>query len=364
MSKRLIGGSADMSERFAAVARYSKKIRASEYILSNACNIRCEGCWFFDGGHDTATKEVKDLGLIRDFIAQEVARGVNTALLIGGEPTLYPLRIAEYVAQMERVTISTNGLKPFPVAGFENVAVAVTLFGGGPTDDKLRAIRPNGARFTGLFETALRNYRADPRAHFIYAINEEGIDYMDETVDRIAQNGNGVTFNFYSAYGTDDPLRISSQPRLLEAAHRVAEKYPDVCTSPKVYIDAMITGKTPWGEFGYDVCPSISVDHPIHKERLANGNPALDKFNAWAPDLKTTQFCCTSGKCEGCRDSQAVYSWLLKSAARFAKSDLGIEGWVELAESYWSQFVWSPYFKTKRQPTNESQKRVFDILPA
>jgi hypothetical protein len=46
MSKRLIGGSADMSERFAAVARYSKKIRASEYILSNACNIRCEGCWF------------------------------------------------------------------------------------------------------------------------------------------------------------------------------------------------------------------------------------------------------------------------------------------------------------------------------
>lgn len=263
---------------------------------------------------------------------------------------------------MDRVTISTNGLKPFPVEGFENVAVAVTLFGGGPTDDKLRAILPNGKRFTGLFDTALRNYRADKRAHFIFAINEEGIPYIDETVDRIAQNGNGVTLNFYSAYGTDDPLRISSQPALLEAAHAVTEKYADVVTSPKVFIDAMITGRAPWGEFGYDVCPSISVDNPAHKERLLNGNPALDKFNAWAPDLKTTQFCCTSGKCDGCRDSQAVYSWLLKSAARFAKSDLGIEGWVDLAESYWSQFVWSPYYRAKRTP--QKNHPVFQLVQA
>ena len=36
----------------------------------------------------------------------------------------------------------------------------------------------------------------------------------------------------------------------------------------------------------------------------------LPKFNAWAADFKTVNFCCTSGHCEDCRDSQAVFSWL------------------------------------------------------
>ncbi|MGW0238631.1 hypothetical protein ACWDZ5_32120, partial [Streptomyces sp. NPDC002996] len=31
---------------------------------------------------------------------------------------------------------------------------AVSIFGGGPLDDDLRAIRVNGSKFTGLFDTA------------------------------------------------------------------------------------------------------------------------------------------------------------------------------------------------------------------
>jgi len=92
-----------------------------------------------------------------------------------------------------------------------------------------------------------------------------------------------------------------------------------------------------------DVCPSVSWDHPDHTTRRANGNPTLPLFNVYGADLETIQFCCTSGHCEGCRDSQAVQTWLLVSVRHFLQSTQGLQTWVELAENYWRQFVWSPY---------------------
>ena len=141
---------------------------------------------------------------------------------------------------------------------------------------------------------------------------------------RIADNGNTLTFNFSSAYDKADPLRLDGQQRLLDEVLRVREKYHDIVTSTPLYIEAMITGRTSWGQFGYDVCPSISVDHPAHAARLKNGNLVLSGFNAWGSDLKTLNFCCTSGRCRDCRDSQAVFSWLLLSPHKFARSPAGI----------------------------------------
>ena len=364
MTSKLIGRSADMAERFAHVRKYSRSIRASEYSLTSACNIRCTGCWFFEHGFDD-TRDEMDTAVLRRFIESEVARGVNTALLIGGEPTLFPHRVAEYVRAMQHVTISSNGLQPLPLEGFEHVGVALSLFGGGPVDDQLRAIKPGGKRFTGLFDRVLSNYRSDRRAHFVYALSESAIAHIDETVGRIADNGNTLTFNFYSAYDQADPLRLDGQQRLLDEALRVREKYEDIVTSTPLYIEAMITGRTSWGQFGYDVCPSISVGHPAHADRLKNGNLVLSGFNAWGSDLKTLNFCCTSGHCGECRDSQAVFSWLLLSPHKFARSPAGIEGWVELAESYWSQFPWSPYYKAGRPPLPAPRARqVIGLIPA
>jgi MoaA/NifB/PqqE/SkfB family radical SAM enzyme len=323
-------------------------VRVSEYHVTNACNIRCKGCWFFEYGHDDATRENKDLAALADFLQHErTVRKVNTALVIGGEPTLFPERIEVFIDKMANVTISTNGLKPFPYEGFEQVAVGLTLFGGGPLDDDLRAIKPGGRRFTGLFDTVLKNYRNDERAGFIYAITEDGIDYIEDTVRRIEDNGNRVNFNFYSKYGTATPSALHEQQRLLDKALEVKEKYPEAVVSHPYYIQTMITGKSHWGEFGYDTCPSVSVDYEGHKERLQNGNPTLPFFNTWAADLKTVKFCCTSGHCSGCRDSQAISSWLVVNMERFLESREMIETWVEIAESYWRQFVWGPFHWTK-----------------
>ncbi len=170
-----------------------------------------------------------------------------------------------------------------------------------------------------------------------------GVGHIEDTVRRIRDNGNRVTFNLYSEYGTDAPLRDSRDEHLLDELLGVAAVYPDTVIAHPYYLRVLMTGETEFGRFGYDVCPSVSWDDPRHATRRVNGNPTLPLFNAYGADLETIQFCCTSGRCDGCRDSQAVQSWLLVSARRFLHSGGGLRTWVELAETYWRQFVWSPY---------------------
>lgn len=82
------------NEKYQLIKEFSRKIRASEYHITNACNIRCKGCWFFEHEFDVATKENKSKNDLDHFVAKEVRRGVNAPLLIGGEPTLFPKRVA------------------------------------------------------------------------------------------------------------------------------------------------------------------------------------------------------------------------------------------------------------------------------
>ena len=343
----LFASDPELEDRFHAVRGFSAGIRASEYHLTNTCNIRCKGCWFFEFGHDKTAKEAKSIDAWREFVEQQKRQHINAPLLIGGEPTLFADRIEVFVDAMRFVSISTNGLKPFPnVAPFQNVCVFISLFGGGPMDDDLRAIKPGGATFTGLFETALSNYRDDPRATFVYAVTEDGLAHIEPTVRRIRDNGNLVTFNFYSKYNTGHPLRMANERRLLAEMLRVRQVYPDTVLNHPEHIAAMVTGKAWCGSFGYDVCPSVSQDFEGNTERKANGNPTIPFFNTYKADLKTVELCCTSGHCNDCRDSQAVYSWLLVSLVKSLASVETLRTWVEVAECYWSQFIWSPFHRS------------------
>jgi len=342
--KRL-NGDFEYYARYQRIKQISSRVRVSEYLITTACNLRCKGCWFFEYDFDKRTKDLSKKDEIKKFLISERNRGINTSLIIGGEPTLHPKRLELFAEIMEFNSISTNGLKALPKEGFKDFSVLISLFGGGSLDDDLRAIKPNGNSFSGLFETALKNYKYDPRAHFIFAVTEDGIAHIEETVRKISENGNTVSVNFYSKYGTSDPLRTKYEKRLLDEILRVRELFPETLASHPYYIEAMVTGKSHWGDFGYDVCPSVSVDHPQNAERIKNGNAVLPGFNAYASDCKTVNFCCTSGHCEDCRDSQAVMSWIMINQKRFVKDENLLKIWIEIAESYWHQFVWAHDFR-------------------
>jgi hypothetical protein len=344
--RTLVSEHPDLAARLVRLREFGRRVRTTEVHLTNACNLRCRGCWFFAYDFDGATREARAPESWRLFAKEQAARGITSALLIGGEPTLYPERVAAFVDALPFVTISSNGLRALPREGFERVAVALTLFGGGALDDELRAVRPSGRPFAGLFETALANYRDDPRAHFIYALAPEAPHLVADTVLRIRDNGNRVTFNYYAAYGAGaDPRPDAGEAarRLLDEALRVRDAHPDTVTCHPEFVRALITGRSGDLAWGYDVCPSVSRSHPAHAARFANGQPALPGFEVWGADQETVQFCCASGACAECRDSQAMYSWLVLGIGRYLDSPARLRTWVEVAESYWRQFVWSPW---------------------
>lgn len=345
----------ELVKRFRDVRQEAKIMRSSLYHLTNECNLRCKGCWFFEHEFESRSKELTSLQDWRVRVRSEAERGINAPLLIGGEPSIFLDRISLFREYMPMVTVSTNGLKKIPVEGFEDVTVAISLFGGGPLDDSLRAIGPNGKTFTGLFERSLSNYKNDDRAGFVYAITKDGIPYMEDTVRRIRDNGNRVLFNYYSSYGVLDVRREEEESVLLDMALMLKDEYPETIASHPYYIKALISGKTEWGRFGYAECPSVSNDSPENTQRLFSGFPVLPMFNAYSADMETFAKCCTSGECGKCRDSQAVISWILVNAKRVMQIPDGLRIWTEVAESYFSQFVWSRYHPRNRKVTGSGE---------
>jgi len=347
--RHFLGDNPDISARIRAIQEISGRVRTSQYFLTRACNIRCKGCWFFGYGLDKAGEDQRDLAEVDRFLAAETARGVTAALLVGGEPTLVPKKVERFVNALPYVTVVTNGWRPLPVQGFENVAVAVSVFAGLKSDDAFRAIRPDGQAFSGLFDAALNNYRNDPRVGFIYAITEQAVDEVVPTIRRIQDNGNQVVLSYYRFYkSVNAHENEASTRRLLEQALLAKQLMPETITSTPYLIETLISGKTEFGTFGAETCPSVSFDHPSQQERVKNGHPTLPGFRAYAQDLKTVNSCCTSGDCGSCRDSQAVTSWLMVSARKFFTSETGIRNWLELCEGYWSAFIWSPFHATRR----------------
>ena len=69
-------------DRYKKISRLN--IRSSIYDVTNRCNLRCKGCFFFSSGEHKAAQEEMDLTRWETFIDKEMARGVNLAILIGG----------------------------------------------------------------------------------------------------------------------------------------------------------------------------------------------------------------------------------------------------------------------------------------
>ena len=81
-------------ERYKRISNLN--IRSSIYDVTNQCNLRCKGCFFFSSNEHQAAREEMDLQKWEAFIDREKQRGVNLAILIGGEPTLYLDRVEAF----------------------------------------------------------------------------------------------------------------------------------------------------------------------------------------------------------------------------------------------------------------------------
>ena len=85
-------------ERYKAISRLN--IRSSIYDVTNQCNLRCKGCFFFSSDEHKEAPEEMAIARWEAFVEREQVRGVNLAILIGGEPTLHLDRVEAFYKRL------------------------------------------------------------------------------------------------------------------------------------------------------------------------------------------------------------------------------------------------------------------------
>jgi MoaA/NifB/PqqE/SkfB family radical SAM enzyme len=293
--------------------------------ITHLCNIRCEGCYFFAENMDQH-QAPREEAAFDQFVAREKARGTNYVTVIGGEPSLILKRLKKLYDHF-RIALATNGIRKIPYEGFENLPIAVSVWGDHETDKRLR-----GGGRRNIFAKALQNYKHDPRAFWYYTTTPGNAHEIESVVEQCVANGNRVFFNFYgdiAAKGGDlDHRKGFAQVR--REINRMIDRHPERILLSSYMSEVISTGTLYDEAWGYDVCSSVSVDHEGNQARLQNGNPYNPHFRAYNPDLESTRRCCVGDErdCATCFDVWAHMSWIMLGMKRHLGSKQEFTNWL------------------------------------
>lgn len=313
------------------VARLFDEVTAAGHLrsitvdLTEVCNLRCKGCYFFVENMDDS-KSPRDEADFDAFIAREQERGTNFVTVLGGEPSLRLNRLRK-LHESFRVVAVTNGLRHIPEEGFETMPIAISVWGDHETDTDLRG---DGER--RVFARALENYRDDERAFWYYTVTAGSADEVESVVTQCVENGNYVYFNYYED-NADIGGALSHAngfERVREAIDGMIDRFPDRIVTTKYLNRVATTGKLKDMTWGYDVCPNISTNAPRNLARLDNNIPYNRHFRAYNPDLTTVRRCCVGEDrdCSKCYNAYARHTWIMVNKARFMGSAGDFARWL------------------------------------
>jgi len=319
-------------ERYKRISKLN--IRSSIYDVTNQCNLRCKGCFFFSSGEDMVANDEKDIKKWEEFIDKEKKRGVNLAILIGGEPTLYLDRVEAFYKQLPTFC-ATNGLIKLPRERFPDLVVGISLWGDEEDEKVLRG--------RDTFSISSKNYEGDPYTYYLYTITPNQIGKIERVVKKIhdaglkvhmqlLSNDEGVDGFFWKTEELKD-IRIEMDSML--------DKYPKTVISSKYYHEIITTGKMLGRVFGWNECPSVTepLDHREPKPKR------LIHFIRWASDLKTMHRCCTSETrdCSTCKDGAAHMSWVMVNKRAHIRSTKDLQDWIEVYEMFAKLYHFIPW---------------------
>ncbi len=318
-------------------ARYKRisslNIRSSIYDVTNRCNLRCKGCFFFSSD-EHQLKEERDTLKWEAFIAREMERGVNLAILIGGEPTLYLDRVDAFYNRLPTFC-ATNGQIKVPRDRFPDMMVGISLWGDQQDEKRLRG--------KDTFAISSNNYAGDDHCYYLYTITPRQLGRVEHMTRKIADAGLKVHYQLFSNdeqvdgyIWTDDILA-----RLRDELDDLLERYPETVISSRYYHQVITTGKMLGRDFGWDECPSVTelMDTREPKPRR------LIRFIRWGADLETMHRCCTSETrdCTTCKDGAAHMSWVMVNKRAHLRSRQDLHNWIEVYEMFAKLYRFIPW---------------------
>ena len=322
----------DWYERYKRISRLN--IRSSIYDVTNRCNLRCRGCFFFSSDEHKAAPEETDIRKWEAFVEREQARGVNLAILIGGEPTLYLDRVEVFYRRLPSYC-ATNGLIKVPRDRFPDMMLGISLWGDEADEKTLRG--------KDTFAISSKNYAGDPCAYYLYTITPKQVGYTEKIIRRIADVGLKVHLQLLS---NDEGVEgFSWEDQQLQDIRiemdEMLDRYPQTVISCKYYHEIITTGRMLGRTFGWRECPSVT-------EPMDSRNPQpkrLIHFIRWAADLNTMHRCCTSATrdCAICKDGAAHMGWVMVHKRAHLQSARDLQNWIEVYEMFAKLYSFIPW---------------------
>lgn len=161
------------------------------YEVSNHCNLKCEGCYYFDS--DTYKPHLHNKKKYNSeweaFLQNEVDKGVTMPYFLGAEPAMEEHRLITASKYFKRGNIGTNGtIHLDPEIQFR---ISISAWSASEEDDiKLRG--------KSALSKALTLYRNDPRAIVLYTLNKQNISQAKDITKMCQEHGLPITFNLWS----------------------------------------------------------------------------------------------------------------------------------------------------------------------
>lgn len=305
------------------------------YEMSEQCNLKCEGCYYFDSETyqpHRSTRHHFD-GHWEAFLAGEAARGVTMPYFLGAEPALEKQRLVVASRYFRRGNIGTNGTVYLdPEIPFR---ISISAWAAAEGDD----VQLRGGK---ALRRALKLYRDDPRAIVLYTLNRCNVIQARDMVRLCQDHGLPVTFNLWSPTfnllsrlnhytGNDDQffristpehsLRFSDEDllRARDTLGQLIDDYPDTV----IYSHAYNRWSTSPGPL-----------YRLNEDSVAEncGSRILGSFKYYGMDLQPQAVkCCTPAvDCRECRLYSGGMSSQFLPKPEQVRSKQGFIDWLDI----------------------------------
>ncbi len=325
-----------IEERWTKVRKYFF-LRESAYDMTRKCNIRCKGCYYYEGEKQYA-QDNRDPKAWRRVMLEEKKRGITYVVLAGAEPSLVPELCEICYQEMPLGTIATNGLKYIPESiGYK---IHISVWGNDETSHHIRQAK-------NMLRSQVENYKSDPRAVFVYTFTRDNIDEVYEVMDFLGKHECKVTFNMFSApVGYDGSLR-HTEDSLLHTRKTIMElmkKYPEHVLFSSYNVVAHTH------KYGLHDLYSCSYPRMNPSEDIGLGR----SFRQYRADLtwnRDTACCVPDTDCSDCRHYAAGSAVVTARLFRHGSHPLTFKAWLDYVDTYLA--VWVMGYEKGKNLCNE-----------
>jgi hypothetical protein len=319
--------SPDIAERFQQVRRYFF-LRESTYDMTSRCNVRCDGCYYFEGDKQHAQDTV-DIAAWRDMFRGEKARGITFVVLAGAEPALVPELLEACFGEIPLGAIATNGLVRIPESvGFR---IHVSVWGNDATSERVRKAKR-------MLERQIEIYAGDPRAVFVYTFTRGNIAEAQAAIETLAKHGCKVTFNMFSATVGYQGSLTHTPASLAETRHTMLRLLSDF---PEYVIFS------PYSAAAHTDALSLHKLYSCPYPRQNQGQFGLGRtFRQYRSDLswvREDSCCVPDTDCADCRHYAAGSAIVTARMNRHIGSADQFRAWLDYVDTYLA--VWIQGYK-------------------